>query len=132
MKLLKMSNFTCFHKVFYVICILNSLNSHISVAVYNFFEFGAPFSTVFQLYRGGQCTYPCFPGFFLFFNQYSARYFPSHWLLFYITIVETKDSGEQLLSSILGNNIGRAWDRTSDLLFSSLQLYRLIHMGSAC
>ena len=21
-----------------------------------------PFSTVFQLYRGGQCTYPCFPG----------------------------------------------------------------------
>ena len=21
-----------------------------------------PFSTVFQLYHGGQCTYPCFPG----------------------------------------------------------------------
>ena len=24
-----------------------------------------PFSTVFQLYRGGQCTYPCFPGILL-------------------------------------------------------------------
>ena len=22
----------------------------------------SPFSTVFQLYRGGQCTYPCLPG----------------------------------------------------------------------
>ena len=25
-----------------------------------------PFSTVFQLYRGSQCTYPCFPGVHLY------------------------------------------------------------------
>ena len=30
MKLLKMSNFTFFYNVFYAICILKSLNSHIS------------------------------------------------------------------------------------------------------
>ena len=40
MKLLKMSNFTFFHNVFYVICILKSFNSHISVVVCSFFEFG--------------------------------------------------------------------------------------------
>ena len=39
-KLLKMSNFTVFHNVFYVICILKSFNSHISFLVYSFYEFG--------------------------------------------------------------------------------------------
>ena len=39
-KLLRMSNFIFFHSVFYAICILKSFNSHISVIVYNFFEFG--------------------------------------------------------------------------------------------
>ena len=39
-KLLKISNFTFFHNVFYAICILKSFNSHISVGVYSFFEFG--------------------------------------------------------------------------------------------
>ena len=39
-KLLKMSNFTFFHNVFYAVCILRSLNSHISVVVCSFFEFG--------------------------------------------------------------------------------------------
>ena len=39
-KLLKMSNFTLFHIVFYPICILKSFNSHISVVVCSFFEFG--------------------------------------------------------------------------------------------
>ena len=39
-KLLKMSNFTFFHKVFYAICILKSFNSHISDVVCCFFEFG--------------------------------------------------------------------------------------------
>ena len=38
-KLLKMSNFTLFNNVFYGICILKSLNSHISVVVCSFFEF---------------------------------------------------------------------------------------------
>ena len=39
-KLLKMSNFTFFHNVFYAICILKSFYSHISVVVCSFFEFG--------------------------------------------------------------------------------------------
>ena len=39
-KLLKMSNFTFFHNVFYAICILKSFNSHISVIVCSSFEFG--------------------------------------------------------------------------------------------
>ena len=39
-KLLKMSNFTFFHNVFFAICILKSFNSHISVVVFIFFEFG--------------------------------------------------------------------------------------------
>ena len=38
-KLLKMSNFTFFHNVFYAICILKSFDSHISVVVCSFFEF---------------------------------------------------------------------------------------------
>ena len=39
-KLLKMSNFTFFHNVFYAICILKRFNSHISGFVCSFFEFG--------------------------------------------------------------------------------------------
>ena len=39
-KLLKMSNFTFFHNVFYATCILKSFNSHNSVVFCSFFEFG--------------------------------------------------------------------------------------------
>ena len=39
-KLLKLCNFTCFHNVFYAICILKSFKSHISVFVCSCFEFG--------------------------------------------------------------------------------------------
>ena len=39
-KLLKMSNFTFFHNVFYAICILKSFNSHISVVDCRFFDLG--------------------------------------------------------------------------------------------
>ena len=35
-----MSNFTFYHNVFYAICILKSFNSHITVVVCCFFEFG--------------------------------------------------------------------------------------------
>ena len=38
-KLLKMSNFTFFHHVFYATGILKTFNSHISVTVCSFFEF---------------------------------------------------------------------------------------------
>ena len=40
-KLLKISNFTYFHNVFYVICILKSFDNNISVVVCSFFQFGA-------------------------------------------------------------------------------------------
>ena len=79
------------------------------------------FSTVFH---GSQQDYQCFP-----FNQYSAQYsfhFPRHCLLSHITIVETMDTvrEELILSqgllSILGKNVGRAWKRTNDPMFSSL------------
>ena len=40
-KLLKMSNFAFFHNVFYAICILKSFNSHVSIVIFSFFEFGA-------------------------------------------------------------------------------------------
>ena len=40
LKLLKMSNFTFFHNVFYAISILKSFNSHVSVVVCSFFDFG--------------------------------------------------------------------------------------------
>ena len=49
-------------------------------------------STVFQLYRVGQCTNQCFPGHTVFC--------PSHWLLSHITIVETTDSGERRTNPI--------------------------------
>ena len=39
-KLLKISNFTFSHNDFYEICMLKSFNSHISVVVWSFFEFG--------------------------------------------------------------------------------------------
>ena len=39
-KSLILSNFSFFHRVFYAICILKSLNSHTSVVVCSFFEFG--------------------------------------------------------------------------------------------
>ena len=38
-KLLKMSNFTFFHNIFYAICILESFNGHILVVICSFFGF---------------------------------------------------------------------------------------------
>ena len=57
--------------------------------------------------------------------------FPKHWLFSHLTIVETTDGGERGMNPvtmtiiILRKNIGRAWDQTSDLLFSSLQRHQL-------
>ena len=49
-----------------------------------------PFSTLFQLYRGGQCIYPCFPRIFL--PVFCTIFIPSDGLLSHI--VEIMDSGE--------------------------------------
>ena len=53
-----------------------------------------PFSTVFQLYLGGQCTYPCFPGVLLTSTPHNI---PSKPLAAFphTTIVETTDNGEE-------------------------------------
>ena len=90
-----------------------------------------PFSTLCQLYHGGQCPYPCFPGVF-FFNQYSTQYtfkitgcFPIQPLSKQQTVVREEWILSQWLSSILEKNIGQAGDQTSNLLFSSLQRYWL-------
>ena len=55
-------------------------------------------------------------------------FFPSHWLLSHITIVETTDSGERGMNPVtmtIFKNICQAGDQTSGLLFSSLQYYGL-------
>ena len=57
-----------------------------------------PFPTLFQLYRDGKCTYPCFPG--ALSPVLPTIFFPSHWLLSHITIVETTDSGERGMNPV--------------------------------
>ena len=52
-----------------------------------------PFSPLFQLYRCGQCSYPCFSEVLL--HLFSTIFFPSHWLLCHIAIVESIDSSER-------------------------------------
>ena len=52
------------------------------------------FSTLFNLYCGSHCTFSCFAK-FLFSPVLHTIFFPSHWLLSHITIVETMDSGER-------------------------------------
>ena len=71
------------------------------------------FSTLFQLYCGSLCTYPCFSGFFL--PVLCIILFPNQWLLSYITIVAKMDSrgmnpvGMTIINPILARpGIGRA------------------------
>ena len=58
-------------------------------------------------------------------------FFSNHWLLSHITIVETTDSGERGTNHVaitFINPVKEYWpsqDRTSDLMFSSPQRYRL-------
>ena len=56
-----------------------------------------PFSTVFQLYRGGTCTYPCILGVLLTST--------SHNVLSHITIVETVDSDDRDMNPVAVNII---------------------------
>ena len=54
-------------------------------------------------------------------------FFPSHWLLSHILIVETTDSGERGMNPVAMINPKKEYwpcrDRTSDLLFLSPQRY---------
>ena len=51
------------------------------------------FSTVFQLYHSGKCTYSCFPGVVL--NSTPHNIISKPLAAFHVTTVETTDSGER-------------------------------------
>ena len=51
------------------------------------------------IYHLGQCTYPCFPE-VLFKPVLRTIFFPSHWLLSNITIVETTNSDERGMNPV--------------------------------
>ena len=62
--------------------------------------------------------------FLKFLPELHTKFFSSHWLLFYRAVVETIDSSEKgmhpVTITIINPSERRlAWDRTSDLLFSS-------------
>ena len=68
-----------------------------------------PSTILFCLYFS---SYSCFPG--ILFTS-TPIFFPSHWLLFHITIIEKMDSHERgmnrshwIISLIVGKNVGRA------------------------
>ena len=84
-----------------------------------------PFSTVFQLYHGGQCTYPCFSGVLLTITPPNILSKPL--AAFQATGCFPTDSGERGMNPAAVTIINprkEYWprgDRTSDLLLSSLQ-----------
>ena len=55
-------------------------------------------ATLFQLYRSGQHTYPCCPGVSL--KLLHTIFFPSHWLLSHMTVVNTMVSGDRGMYSV--------------------------------
>ena len=57
-----------------------------------------PFSTVFQLYCGDQCTYPCFSGILL--TSTPSNILSKPIVAFHITIVETKGSSEKGMNPV--------------------------------
>ena len=71
-----------------------------------------------------------------FLSALGTKFFRSHWLLSFITIVEIMDYGDRGLHSIgttvitHRKGIARIGDRTSDLLVSSPILHQLSHRGS--
>ena len=117
-KLLKMSNFTFFHNVFYAICILESSISHISVVVCNFFEFGKVskwcirewVNTIFR-HQFSYISVASAPvhAFLEFLSPvFHTIFIQSHWLLFYVVISKQLSAVKedlillQWLSSVLG------------------------------
>ena len=59
------------------------------------------FNAVFKIISvisGGQCTYPCFPG--VVSPVLRTIFFLNHWLLSYITVVETMGRGERGMNPV--------------------------------
>ena len=59
------------------------------------------FLTVFQLYHGGQFTYPSFHEALLTSSLLRIIFFPSHRLLSHVNIVETIDSGRSGMNLVV-------------------------------
>ena len=94
--------------------------------------FNALFLTLFQLYRGGQCTYPCFPG--IIFTSILHNILSQPLVAFLHN--HCRNNGQRLeRTESCRNDYHQSWkrimiepgDRTSDLLFLSLVRYRLIY-----
>ena len=87
------------------------------------------FSTVLQLYCGSRCTYSCFPGVVLTSAPHNIVSKP----LVAFPCNHCRERKESCCNDYhqsseripTRKNIGLAGDRTSDLLFSSPQCYRL-------
>ena len=92
-----------------------------------------PFSTVFQLYRGSQCTYPCFSRILFASTPHNILSKPltafPHKHCWNNRTVREEWILLQWLSSILEKNTGQARDWTSELLFSSPQRYWPSYQG---
>ena len=58
------------------------------------------FSTIFLLYRGGQCSHRCFPEILFNSSLHKCFFFSSHWLLSHITIVKPMNSDERGVNSV--------------------------------
>ena len=65
---------------------------------------------------------------------FPTTFFPSNWLFFHITMVQTIESCERGMNPVtmtIRENTGRAVNQTSSLLFSSSVSYQLSYTGSA-
>ena len=91
-----------------------------------------PFSTSSKLYRGGKCTYPWFPG--VVFTSTPHVIFSKPLAAF--PRIDRLNNGQlrernESFCNVLRRNISEAWDRTSDLVFSSPVRNRLSSAGTA-
>ena len=94
-----------------------------------------PFTMVFYLYRGGQCTYLCFPGVIFTSTPHNILSKP----LAAFPHSHCPDNGEREMNPVAMIIIspgkeynGLAGDGTSDLQFSSPQRYPLRYRAQCC
>ena len=84
-----------------------------------------------------QCTYPCFPG-VLFKPVPCTLFFPSHWLLSHITIIETMDSRERGMNPVAMTiiiphfKVVDSWDCVVQLTHYQTTHFRLFQSERVC